>query len=145
MPVNPSDLVGLYAERVISLGSTEIGPIDLEIVATVPEAGGPRRILCSKSDGDYRRCATPGVKATPDGWMNRLVRALPGESAPTRALGIGPVLPRILAGRAHLRVPECACPGMLGERSRRPCRSSSAPFRRNQTYDSWFAQCLSLV
>jgi uncharacterized protein (DUF1501 family) len=44
--------------------------------------------------------ATPGRKSTPDGWMNRLVAALPGPQAPSRLLGIGPVLPRILSGRA---------------------------------------------
>ena len=29
--------------------------------------------------------ATPGVKSTADGWMNRLVAALPGTLGPTRA------------------------------------------------------------
>jgi uncharacterized protein (DUF1501 family) len=42
--------------------------------------------------------ATPGRKNTPDGWMNRLVAALPGTSTPSRALSIGPVMPRILSG-----------------------------------------------
>jgi uncharacterized protein (DUF1501 family) len=41
---------------------------------------------------------TPGRKSTADGWMNRLLAALPGASAPTRALSIGPVMPRILSG-----------------------------------------------
>jgi uncharacterized protein (DUF1501 family) len=44
--------------------------------------------------------ATPGVKSTQDGWMNRLVAALPGATTPTRALSIGPTMPRILSGRA---------------------------------------------
>ena len=44
--------------------------------------------------------ATPGVKSTTDGWMNRLVGVLPGAATPTRALSIGPVMPRILAGKA---------------------------------------------
>jgi uncharacterized protein (DUF1501 family) len=42
--------------------------------------------------------ATPGRKNTPDGWMNRLLAALPGASTPSRALSIGPVMPRILSG-----------------------------------------------
>jgi uncharacterized protein (DUF1501 family) len=44
--------------------------------------------------------ATPGRKSTPDGWMNRLVGSLPGSATPSRLLGIGPVMPRILAGQA---------------------------------------------
>lgn len=52
---------------------------------------------------DYMESATPGRKATQDGWMNRLLGALPGNdlerSTPTRAVSVGPVLPRIYAGR----------------------------------------------
>jgi uncharacterized protein (DUF1501 family) len=52
---------------------------------------------------DYMESATPGRKATPDGWMNRLLGDLPmddGEQpGSTRAVSIGPVLPRIYAGR----------------------------------------------
>lgn len=52
---------------------------------------------------DYMESATPGRKATPDGWLNRLVGTLPssvGEPvSPTRAVSIGPVLPRIFSGR----------------------------------------------
>lgn len=52
---------------------------------------------------DYMESGTPGHKATPDGWLNRLIGALPagiGEPAnPTRAVSIGPVQPRIFAGR----------------------------------------------
>jgi uncharacterized protein (DUF1501 family) len=51
---------------------------------------------------DYMESATPGRKATPDGWLNRLLGTLPGtageRSAPTRAVSVGPVLPRIYAG-----------------------------------------------
>ena len=51
---------------------------------------------------DYMESATPGRKSTQDGWLNRLIGALPlptGASAtPTRAVSIGAVLPRIYAG-----------------------------------------------
>src|SRR5574337_1319335 len=46
--------------------------------------------------------ATPGVKTTPDGWLNRLLGALPAEGrqdAVMRAVSVGAVLPRIFAGR----------------------------------------------
>ncbi|MDM5178119.1 DUF1501 domain-containing protein [Massilia sp. DJPM01] len=48
----------------------------------------------------YMENATPGRKNTPDGWMNRLVAALPGEPAASRAMSIGPLMPRILSGAA---------------------------------------------
>jgi uncharacterized protein (DUF1501 family) len=41
---------------------------------------------------------TPGRKATPDGWMNRLLAKLPAPHGPTDALSIGPTLPQILKG-----------------------------------------------
>ncbi|NHZ78840.1 DUF1501 domain-containing protein [Massilia sp. CCM 8695] len=48
----------------------------------------------------YMENATPGRKNTPDGWMNRLVAALPGAPAASRALSICPLMPRILSGAA---------------------------------------------
>ena len=43
---------------------------------------------------------TPGTHATTDGWMNRLLAAMPGLSRdPTEALAVGPTLPQILKGR----------------------------------------------
>jgi uncharacterized protein (DUF1501 family) len=57
---------------------------------------------------------TPGVHTTPDGWMNRLLAALPGPHDPTEAVALGPILPRILSGRikvANLPLgPEAARP-----------------------------------
>ena len=42
---------------------------------------------------------TPGRATTPDGWMNRLLAALPGPRGPTDALSVGPTLPYILKGQ----------------------------------------------
>jgi len=51
---------------------------------------------------DYMESATPGRKSTQDGWLNRLIAALPppagGRTTPNRAVSIGAVLPRIYAG-----------------------------------------------
>jgi uncharacterized protein (DUF1501 family) len=41
---------------------------------------------------------TPGRTTTPDGWMNRLLAALPSPHGPTQAVSIGPTLPQILRG-----------------------------------------------
>ena len=38
---------------------------------------------------------TPGRAATPNGWMNRLLAALPSPHGPTEAVSIGPTLPQI--------------------------------------------------
>ena len=42
---------------------------------------------------------TPGRRITADGWMNRLLGALPGSQAATAALAVGPIVPQILRGR----------------------------------------------
>jgi uncharacterized protein (DUF1501 family) len=41
---------------------------------------------------------TPGRSTTRDGWMNRLLAALPEPHGPTDAVSIGPTLPQILKG-----------------------------------------------
>jgi len=48
---------------------------------------------------NFMECGTPGNPSTPDGWMNRLLSVLPGLHAPTQALSIGPVLPKIFQGK----------------------------------------------
>src|SRR5258708_22075334 len=49
---------------------------------------------------DFMESGTPGVKATEDGWLNRALRSLPvpADKSAFRAIGLGPSLPRILAG-----------------------------------------------
>ena len=69
-------------------------------LAFVHASGSPDATRSHFDAQDYMESATPGRKNTPDGWMNRLVTALPGASTPTRALSIGPLMPRILAGAA---------------------------------------------
>jgi uncharacterized protein (DUF1501 family) len=69
-------------------------------LAFVHSSGSPDPTRSHFDAQDYMESATPGRKNTPDGWMNRLVAQLPGPSTPSRLLGIGPVIPRILAGNA---------------------------------------------
>ncbi|MCS0630728.1 DUF1501 domain-containing protein [Telluria mixta] len=69
-------------------------------LAFVHASGSPDATRSHFDAQDYMESATPGRKNTPDGWMNRLVAALPGPRSPSRLLGIGPVLPRILSGQA---------------------------------------------
>jgi uncharacterized protein (DUF1501 family) len=69
-------------------------------LAFVHASGSPDETRSHFDAQDYMESATPGRKNTPDGWMNRLVAHLPGASTPSRLLGIGPVMPRILSGSA---------------------------------------------
>ena len=67
-------------------------------LAFVHASGWPDPTRSHFDAQDYMESATPGRKSTPDGWMNRMVTALPGSSTPSRALSIGPTMPRILSG-----------------------------------------------
>jgi uncharacterized protein (DUF1501 family) len=69
-------------------------------LAFVHASGSPDATRSHFDAQDYMESGTPGRKNTPDGWMNRLVGAMPGNATPSRLLGIGPVMPRILAGTA---------------------------------------------
>lgn len=69
-------------------------------LAFIHASGSPDATRSHFDAQDYMESATPGVKSTADGWMNRLVAGLPGLPTPTRALSIGPVMPRILSGKA---------------------------------------------
>lgn len=70
-------------------------------LAFVHAAGSPDATRSHFDAQDYMESATPGIKSTPDGWLNRLTTLLPGPGSPTRSLAIGPVMPRILAGTAE--------------------------------------------
>ncbi|MGH7838530.1 MAG: DUF1501 domain-containing protein [Candidatus Binataceae bacterium] len=68
-------------------------------LAFVQACGSPDPTRSHFDAQDYMESGTPGVKTTADGWMNRVLAALPGHS-PTGAVSLGPVVPRILSGRA---------------------------------------------
>ena len=68
-------------------------------LAFVHAAGSPDPTRSHFDAQFYIESGTPGIHTTPDGWMNRLLAALPGPHGPTEALAVGPVLPRILSGR----------------------------------------------
>ena len=55
----------------------------------------------------YIETGAPGQNRIMDGWMNRLLAALPGLRSPADAIAIGPTLPRILSGRmpAAIKLP----------------------------------------
>jgi len=71
-------------------------------LAFIHAAGSPDPSRSHFDAQDYMESGTPGRKGTADGWLNRLLAELPGVSTPTRAVSIGPVMPRILSGRASV-------------------------------------------
>lgn len=71
-------------------------------LAFVHASGSPDPTRSHFDAQDYFESGTPGRKSTPDGWMNRLLAALPGEPAPTRAIAQGSTPPRIFAGTASV-------------------------------------------
>jgi len=71
-------------------------------LAFVHASGSPDPTRSHFDAQDYLESGTPGRKSTPDGWMNRLLAALPGEPSPTRAINQGSTPPRIFAGPASV-------------------------------------------
>lgn len=67
-------------------------------LAFVHASGSPEANRSHFDAQDFMETGTPGVKTTPDGWMNRLLAALPAPHGPTAAVNLGPTIPRILAG-----------------------------------------------
>ena len=71
-------------------------------MAFVHASGSPDPTRSHFDAQDYLESGTPGRKSTPDGWMNRLLVALPGPETPNRAVNLGVTPPRILAGKASV-------------------------------------------
>jgi uncharacterized protein (DUF1501 family) len=73
-------------------------------IGFVQASGSPDETRSHFDAQDYMESGTPGRKATADGWLNRLLGILPpepgkaGNADATRAVSMGPVLPRIYAG-----------------------------------------------
>lgn len=72
-------------------------------LAIVPAAGSPDTTRSHFDAQDYMESGTPGVKSTPDGWLNRALQAelLRGKPSPFRAVALGPEIPRTLEGRVQ--------------------------------------------
>jgi uncharacterized protein (DUF1501 family) len=67
-------------------------------LAFIPACGSPDPTRSHFDAQDYMESGTPGIKSTGDGWMNRVMAALPGTHSPTEAVSLGPTVPRILSG-----------------------------------------------
>src|SRR5262249_5699348 len=70
-------------------------------MAVVHACGSPDSTRSHFDAQDYMESATPGVKSTGDGWLNRYLQVARHEAAtPFRAVALTPQLPRALQGRS---------------------------------------------
>src|SRR5262245_32120060 len=70
-------------------------------LAIVHACGSPDSTRSHFDAQDYMETATPGVKSTEDGWLNRYLQARRTEATtPFRAVAVAPLLPRMLQGSA---------------------------------------------
>lgn len=69
-------------------------------LAIVHAAGSPDPTRSHFDAQDFMESATPGLKATADGWMNRAMPHMGAadKASPVRAVAMGAVLPRALRG-----------------------------------------------
>lgn len=74
---------------------------DARQLAIVHACGSPDPTRSHFDAQDFMETATPGVKSTRDGWMNRYLHAREHQAAtPFRAVALAPQLPRSLQGLA---------------------------------------------
>ncbi len=72
---------------------------DSRQLAIVHACGSPDGTRSHFDAQDYMETATPGVKSTQDGWLNRYLHAREhAMAAPFRAVALTPQLPRVLQG-----------------------------------------------
>src|SRR5438132_318567 len=74
---------------------------EAKTLAAIHAIGSPDATRSHFDAQDYMESGTPGVKATPDGWLNRYCQHdREHQNTPFRAVAFGPQLPRVLAGSA---------------------------------------------
>jgi len=74
---------------------------DAQQLAIVDAVGSPDNTRSHFDAQDYMESATPGVKSTTDGWLNRYLQTNPdGNATPFRAVSMTQNLPRSMQGKA---------------------------------------------
>src|ERR1700761_3402522 len=72
-------------------------------LAMIHATGSPDTTRSHFDAQDFMESGTPGVKATPDGWLNRALQAedlrRPASHTPFRAVALGSQVPRTLDGK----------------------------------------------
>jgi uncharacterized protein (DUF1501 family) len=92
------DLDGFYS---LHPALAPLKPIyDRGELAIVQASGSPDTTRSHFDAQDYMEIGTPGIKSTPDGWLNRCAGERSAGVSPFSAVALTPQLPRILAGAA---------------------------------------------
>ena len=75
---------------------------DEGLLSVIHASGSPHSTRSHFDAQDFMESGTPGIKSTPDGWLNRYLqtRAGIGQSSTFRAVSATTQLPRILQGKA---------------------------------------------
>ena len=73
---------------------------DNHSLAIVHACGSPDNTRSHFDAQDYMESATPGVKATRDGWLNRYLQVSSAERNPLRGVALARTMPRSLEGPA---------------------------------------------
>lgn len=72
-------------------------------LAIVHAVGSPDNTRSHFDAQDYMETATPGVRSTQDGWLNRFLQVNPeADATPFRAVALAPAMPRSLQGPASV-------------------------------------------
>ncbi|MGA2982731.1 MAG: DUF1501 domain-containing protein [Terriglobia bacterium] len=97
------DLDGFFG---LHPGLASLKPLfDARHLAIVHAAGSPDSTRSHFDAQDYMESATPGVKSTPDGWLNRFLQgAAQPDATPFRAVAFAASTPRTMMGPAS-----CLC------------------------------------
>ena len=75
--------------------------LDDRQLAIIHAAGSPDSTRSHFDAQDYMESATPGVKSTPDGWLNRFLQSAPhADATPFRAVAFSASTPRTMMGTA---------------------------------------------
>lgn len=70
-------------------------------LAIIHAVGSPDSTRSHFDAQDYMESATPGVKSTTDGWLNRYLQSYDdAKASPFRAVAMGPNMPRAMQGKA---------------------------------------------
>jgi len=69
-------------------------------LAIVHAAGSPDNSRSHFDSQDYMELGTPGIKSTPEGWLNRYLSEKRTAGSPFRGVAVSPQMPRTLAGKA---------------------------------------------
>ncbi len=101
--IQPKDLIDLDGFFGLHPAMRSLKPVwDRGHLAAVHACGSPDTTRSHFDAQDYMESGTPGVKSTPDGWLNRALaseRRPGGEAASAfRAIALGTAVPRTLEG-----------------------------------------------